>query len=63
MSFQINTGDFNVVYAQINDSCAIKRLRYTYFNISFASFRSFLHPPEACFSMPHATINTVLLHN
>ena len=37
MSLQINTGDFNVVYAQINDSCAIKRLRYTYFNISFVS--------------------------
>ena len=61
--FQVNANGLNAIYAQINNCCATKKLKYTYFNISFTLFRSFSHPPEACFSMPHATINTVLLHN
>ena len=61
--FQVNTDDINAVYAQINYCCVIKKLLYTYFNISFTLFRSFLQSPETCFSMLSTTINTVLLHN
>ena len=63
IKFQINANDFNAICAQMDDKCAVKLLRYTYLNISFALFLSFLHGRETRFSMVSTTIDTVLLHD